>query len=499
MFDQDIEALRNKRKLLIRRIMLGVIYVALALWAFWLVYIAVQHFMVNDDTDVTQPEVITSLQKVSSPSTSTETTSIATSSDIDPALNNAVVRKTFQQQLIAFDATHNNVFTDADFLNWLSASNQSDKKIAVSNSKAKALTLFASAHYQEAVVELQRADEKANAVTQSWHQAYEDKLNQAQQAYNKEDVKLAELYLNQALAIKPNEPRGLSLQQQLNSYPRVAELLSALKVAKIENNLQKQADTLQQIIAQDSTRIGLVKELGVVTKKLNDDRFNQAIRRGVVAIEQENVSAANTAYKQAKAIYPQRTEVVSLQKKIAQQQAAVNLQTSLTNVKKAVQADDWQRVLALSKAKTNTALQDYATQAQQILQQQKTAAAYLARPERLQDQGVRQQAQNFIKSNISLTLKSPAFAQQVALLSQKVEDANRQQELRITSDGKTDIWVLGVGHVGKVAKSTEKSIQLYPGKYTLEGRCEGYRNKQQSITLSSSAVGNIYLVCDERI
>jgi len=499
VFDQDIEALRNKRKLLIRRIMLGVIYVALALWAFWLVYIAVQHFMVNDDTDVTQPEVITSLQKVSSPSTSTETTSIATSSGIDPVLNNAVVRKAFQQQLIAFDATHNNVFTDADFLNWLSASNQSDKKISVSNSKAKALTLFASAHYQEAVVELQQADEKAKALTQLWHQAYENKLNQAQQAYNKEDVKPAELYLNQALAIKPNEPRGLSLQQQLNSYPRVAELLAALKVAKIENNLQKQADTLQQIIAQDSTRIGLVKELGVVTKKLNDDRFNQAISRGVVAIEQENVSAANTAYKQAKAIYPQRTEVVSLQKKIAQQQAAVNLQTSLARVKKAIQADDWQRVLALSKAKTNTVLKDYATQAQQILQQQKTAAAYLARPERLQDQGVRQQAQDFIKSNISLTLKSPTFAQQVELLSQKVDDANRQQELRITSDGKTDIWVLGVGHVGKVAKSTEKSIQLYPGKYTLEGRCEGYRNKQQSITLSSSTVGNVYLVCDERI
>lgn len=499
MFDQDIEALRNKRKLLIRRTMLGVIYVALALWAFWLVYIAVQHFMVNDDTDVTQPEAITSLQKVSSPSTSTETTSIATSSDIDPVLNNAVVRKAFQQQLLAFDATHNNVFTDADFLNWLSASNQSDKKIAVSNSKAKALTLFASAHYQEAVVELQQADEKAKALTQSWHQAYEDKLNQAQQAYNKEDVKPAELYLNQALVIKPNEPRGLSLQQQLNSYPYVAELLAALKVAKIENNLQKQADTLQQIIAQDSTRIGLVKELGVVTKKLNDDRFNQAISRGVVAIEQENVSAANTAYKQAKAIYPQRTEVVSLQKKIAQQQAAVNLQTSLINVKKAAQADDWQRVLAISKEKTNAVLKDYAIQAQQILLQQKTAAAYLARPERLQDQGVRQQAQNFIKSNISLTLKSPTFAKQIEQLSNKVDSANQQQELRITSDGKTDIWVLGVGHVGKVAKSTEKSIQLYPGKYTLEGRCEGYRNKQQSITLSSSTVGNVYLVCDERI
>jgi hypothetical protein len=497
VFDQDIEVLRNKRKLLIRRIMLGVIYVALALWAFWLVYIAVQHFMVNDDTDVTQPEAITSLQKVSNPSTAT--TSIATSSGIDPVLNNAVVRKAFQQQLIAFDAAHNNVFTDTDFLHWLSASNQSDKKIVVSHSKAKALTLFASAHYQGAVVELQQADEKAKALTQLWHQAYEDNLNQAQQAYNKENVKPAELYINQALAIKPNEPRGLSLQQQLNSYPRVAELLAALKVAKIENNLQRQADTLQQIIAQDSTRIGLVKELDIVTQKLNDDRFNQAISRGVVAIEQENVAAANNAYKQAKAIYPQRTEVISLQKKIAQQQAAVNLQASLTNVKKAVQADDWQRVLALSKAKTNTVLKDYATQAQQILLQQKTATAYLARPERLQYQGVRQQAQDFIKNNIILTLKSPTFAQQVELLSQKVNDANRQQELRITSDGKTDIWVLGVGHVGKVAKSIVKSIQIYPGKYTLEGRCEGYRNKQQSITLSSSTIGNIYLVCDERI
>jgi hypothetical protein len=498
VFDQEIETLRDRRKLLIRKVILGVVYIALALWAVWLITIAVQHFGASSDSAITN----TSAAETASVDI---TSAVIMSKDApedtskNTPKNTSAARKAFQQQLIAFDAAHDTVFTDADFLQWLTASQQLVKKEGVANSKAKALTLFASGSYQAATTEITHTDEIATALTQLWHQAYEDKLDQAQQAYNKEDVKPAELYLNQALAIKPNESRGLSLQQQLNSYPRVAELLAALKVAKIENNLQKQADTLQQIIAQDSTRIELVKELGVVTKKLNDDSFNQAIRRGVVAIEQENVSDANKAYKRAKAIYPKRAEVISLQKKIAQQQATKNLQSTLAKAKQAAQADDWQNVLVISTEKNNPVLKDYATQAQQILLQQKTAAAYLARPGRLQDQGVRQQAQDFIKSNITLTLKSPTFAKQIEQLSNKVDNANQQQELRITSDGKTDIWVLGVGRAGQVEKGTEKIIQLYPGKYTLEGRCEGYRNKQQSITLSSSAVGNIYLVCDERI
>ncbi len=498
MFDQEIETLRDQRKLLIRKVMLGVVYIALALWAVWLITIAVQHFGASRDTAITNTSAAETASADIIPAVTMSKDASEDASKNTPE-NTAVARKIFQQQLIAFDAAHEAVFTDADFLQWLTASQQLAKREDVANSKTTALTLFASGSYQAASAEIKQTDAMAAALTQSWHQAYEDRLNQAQQAYDKEDVKPAELYLNQALEIKPNEPRGLSLQQQLNSYPRVAELLAALKVAKIENNLQKQADTLQQIIAQDSTRIALVKELGVVTKKLNDDRFNQAIRRGVIAIEQQKVSAANTAYKQAKAIYSKRTEVISLQKKIAQQQAAMNLQTTLAKAKQAAQADDWKNVLAISTAKNNPVLKDYATQAQQILRQQKTAAAYLARPERLQDQGVRQQAQSFIKSNIMLTLKSPTFAKQIEQLSNKVDSANQQQELRITSDGKTDIWVLGVGRAGQVEKGTEKIIQLYPGQYTLEGRCEGYRNKQQSITLSSSAVGNIYLVCDERI
>jgi hypothetical protein len=500
VFDQEIEALRDQRKQLIRKMIFGVIYVTLALWAVWLVYIAAQQLGMGEDAATFKTNVNAPLGS-SNNASHQESANAETIPAVIAPKDNAAARKVFQQQLVAFDATHKMVFTDSDFLQWLTASNQLTTKEAIVSNKDGALTLFASSRYQDAIVKLTQTDEMATALTQSWHQAYEDKLNQVQQAYNKENVKPAELYLNQALAIKSNDPRGLSLQQQLKSYPRVAELLATLNVAKIENNLQKQADTLQQIIDQDSTRTELVKELDKVTKKINDQVFSQAINNGLLAIEQQKIAVASAAYRRAKAIYPQRVEVISLQKKIAQQQATAHLQTTLVKIKQAAQADDWEKVLVIAQGQriVNTDLQAYKKQALYILQQQKTAAAYLARPERLQDQGIRQQAKDFITNTITLTLKSPRFAQQIEQLSNTVDNANRKQTLRITSDGKTDIWVLSVGHVGRVEKSTEKTIQLYPGQYTVEGRCDGYRNKQQSITLSSSTMGNIYLVCDERI
>lgn len=486
MFDQEIEALRDKRIRLIRKIVWGAIYSALALWALWLVYIAIQRqepVVVDTNTSLTLNPL----------SANTLVGTTTASEDI------VATRKAFQQQLVIFDTEYSTAFSHADFLQWLAGNNKLSDKEAIKSNKQKALTLFATSAYQEAMSELKQTSDMAKALEQSWHQAYENKLQQAQQAYDNENIKSAELYINQALAVKPKEPRGVSLQQQISRYPRVAILLQTLNVAKIENNLPKQSETLQLILAEDNTRIELAEELKRVTQQLNDRAFSLAINEGVKAIEQQNIAQAQAAYQRAKSVYPQREEVRSLQKKIAQQQTSNNLQAALKQVTKAEQADDWQRVLTITNDinSANAELKAYQQTAKTILRAQNTAKNYLAKPERLQDQQVRAQAQTFVSDHIAITLKSPTFANQLKQLSGKIEAASRQQEVNISSDGKTDIWVLSVGHVGEIK---EKTIRLRPGNYTLEGRCTGYRNKQIAITVSTNTTTTpIYLVCDERI
>jgi len=500
VFDDDIEALRDKRIQLMRKILFATVYSTLVLWALWIIYASITRQDAREEPTV---PVSSTVMQPSEPSINDEANAVGSV----PA-DSATARKAFQQQLVAFDRRHAQAFTHPDFLQWLTVNNELAKeglikKEAVTSSKEKALTLFATSAYQDAISMLKQTDDMATALAQSWHQAYEDKLQQAQLAYDNENIKPAELYLNQALAIKPTEARGISLQQQLRSYPRVAALLQALNVAKVENNLQKQADTLKQIITEDNTRTEWVEEFSAVTQQLNDITFKRAIKQGVNAIEQRDIRQAKAAYQRAKVIYPQRSEVRTLQEKITQQQTSNNIQAALNKAEKASQADDWQSVLMIAQAAgvRNAKLQAYQKTAQDVLQAQRLAANYLSRPERLQDQNIRAQAKSFVTNNIVTTLKSPTFAAQLQQLSETIDAASREQNVRISSNGKTDIWVLGVGHVGEIK---EKTIRLKPGSYTLEGRCAGYRNKQLAITVSSNSTVNstnnpIHMVCDERI
>jgi len=484
VFDQQIKQARGRRRQQLRRVLLATVIVAILSVALALIYIVVQRQLTTGHNLVVSPA---ELPKAATPADS------------------AITRKLFQQQLIFFEQEQGALLKNPDFLRWLATSDSSIKAMGkiisektIAEEKNKALALFANSAYNDAIATLQHASDIAVAVEQSWHHAHEDKLAQAQLAYDEGNIKSAQLYLNQTLKIKLQEPRALSLQHQLASYPQIARLLHALKIAKVENNLQKQANILQQIIAQDSTRISLVDELKEINKTLNDRAFSQAIAEGLTAVDQQQLSKASIAYQRAKTIYSQRPELKTLQQKIAQQQTSTYLQAILASLKKAEQRDDWQGVLAITQSTwvSNTIIQSYQKNAQKVLRLQQTADNYLTRPERLQDKNIRQQAQAFVTDNFAMALKSPSFSKQIEQLSDKLSAASTQQKLYITSDKKTDIWVLGVGHVGQV---TEKEILLYPGKYIVEGRCQGYRHKQLSITLSASVAANIHVVCDERI
>jgi hypothetical protein len=484
VFDQQIKQARGRRRQQLRRVLLATVIVAILSVALALIYIVVQRQLTTGHNLVVSPA---ELPKAATPADS------------------AITRKLFQQQLIFFEQEQGALLKNPDFLRWLATSDSSIKAMdkiiteqVIAEKKDKALALFANSAYSDAILTLQDTSEIAAVAEQAWNRAYEDKLTQAQLAYDEDKIKPAQLYLNETLKIKSQQPRTLLLQQQLDNYPQVAKLLGAFKIAKVENNLQKQADILQQIIAQDATRTALADELKIINKKINDRAFSQAITEGLIALDKQQLTRANIAYQRAKTIYSQRPELKILQQKIAQQQTSTNLQIILARLKKAEQRDDWQEVLAITQTNSvrNTTIDRYQSNAKKILRLQQTANIYLTRPERLQDKNIRQQAQTFVTDNLSMALKSPNFSQQIEQLIEMLAAASSQQKLRITSDDKTDIWVLGVGHVGLI---NETEILLYPGRYIVEGRCQGYRHKQLSITLLASVAANIHVVCDERI
>jgi len=92
---------------------------------------------------------------------------------------------------------------------------------------------------------------------------------------------------------------------------------------------------------------------------------------------------------------------------------------------------------------------------------------------------------------------SAKLGEKINQVEQLIEKENQPIDVTIRSDNRTYIKVLGVGVVGKVR---EKTIQLKPGKYQLEGRRDGYRSIIVDVVVEKSGTPIVINVqCNERV
>ena len=82
-------------------------------------------------------------------------------------------------------------------------------------------------------------------------------------------------------------------------------------------------------------------------------------------------------------------------------------------------------------------------------------------------------------------------------LSQAIKLARIPVQLEVHSDRQTDIVIYKIAELGKIAS---KSLDLYPGVYTIVGTRRGYRDVRQQVTvLAGQLAAPIEIRCSERI
>jgi hypothetical protein len=114
----------------------------------------------------------------------------------------------------------------------------------------------------------------------------------------------------------------------------------------------------------------------------------------------------------------------------------------------------------------------------------------------LSDSAIRGAAENSIASAIPLLPASASLATSAQTLAALIDKYSASVEVTVLSDSETFISVIGTGVVGKV---NEKTISLSPGKYTLEGKREGFRSKRLDIEVKSGTPMTVSLVSDESL
>ncbi len=368
----------------------------------------------------------------------------------------------------------------------------------------EAYQLYGQQLYKDAANLLSNLTQQADAYQVAFTDAYEQAHAAAITAFEQGDLTQAKIHNNKSFEVNPAFQPALQLQKRLNVAEDVLALWQNVRVAELENNLSKQKTLLQQILQLDDADQLAANRLAIIDKGQRQQAFSQALADAVAALDSNNYLNARNALNRARSIDNKRPELESVQQKLDAAEKSASLEKVEQQIDVFSAADEWPTVKllaskALATAPDNTRLQQRLQQAEKVISAGQQLTSFINQPERLTDPNIQRLARAAIADIEPLNSLSPKLTAQHGQLKQLLQRQQQGIAIKILSDNRTEIRVLGVGNVGKVR---EKTIQLPPGNYRFEGVCEGYRTEIINVEVpadTSLAIPQVQLQCKVRI
>ena len=379
-----------------------------------------------------------------------------------------------------------------------------DKTLAetIKNQEKTAVETFGTGQYAKAKQAIDTLTQTAEKTLADSEAAFDKAMQEAQKAYDNYDYQTARLAIDNALIHKADSADAQALSKKIENIPQIVELNEAIRVAKNENNPNKELSLISDLLKIEPDREEMKQRAQVLRKQLAESRFNQAISQAYQAIEQQQVEKARQALSLAEKIYPSRPENKEVKSALVQLESQLRFNQHIVAAEKAEKADNWETAkqelsAALKERPANKDLIDRLNQAKRIVEIDQNIQGLLQNPYRLSNPAVKATADINVIQAESFGAQSPSLTNAAQQLKSTINAVNTPVNVNVISDGKTFVSVRGVGKVGE---TTGKTIQLKPGTYSFEGKREGYRSKliEVQIPLNRSDY-QVTVIADERI
>ena len=219
--------------------------------------------------------------------------------------------------------------------------------------------------------------------------------------------------------------------------------------------------------------------------------WTRAMSDGLAALDRAQFAEAQAAFARAEAARPGTRVVADALERTEEGLKGEALSRHRAAGEAAEAREDWRSALAEYDAALK--LEPQIAFAQQgrarslpraVLDE--TLAGYLQRPERLSAEAVAREAEGVIERARETTPAGPRLRQQTASLERVLHDARTPVDVRLVSDGLTEVSVLRVGTIGTFRG--EKKVALRPGSYVVLGKRQGYRDARQTLVVSPAQI-----------
>lgn len=236
--------------------------------------------------------------------------------------------------------------------------------------------------------------------------------------------------------------------------------------------------------------------------KASGDAFAAAMAQGLAALARKDYPSARAAFEQAGRLRPGAPEVADGLQQIEQAGRTRDLGATLARARAAEKDERWAEALAAYRE----ALKGDPTlvEGQQGVERCEPRAmldaqlqTYLTKPERLFSQEGRSAARAVLAEAQALSSPGARLAAQAERLAQLVRQAETPIHVALASDNLTDVQVYRVGKLGAFER---RDLELMPGRYTVVGTRNGYRDVRKEFTLLPGAPSpEVVVRCEDPI
>jgi tetratricopeptide (TPR) repeat protein len=225
---------------------------------------------------------------------------------------------------------------------------------------------------------------------------------------------------------------------------------------------------------------------GAASTGFGDDAYAKAAGEGFAALGAGQLEKARRAFEKARALRPDGPEAREGLRRV---DAAHNRSTFPLRRAEAEDLEDeerWQDALdaydsVLRRDASLAWAQEGRARAGARLQLSDSLQALIFHPERLANPRVRTEAATLLQYAEQQPTVGPVLRTQITQLTTLLPALDKPVRLSLVSDNLTQVTIPSVGNFGSFAR---RDIELKPGRYTVIGTRDGYREVRRDITVT---------------
>ena len=372
----------------------------------------------------------------------------------------------------------------------------------VNETVAAAERSMAARKYDEAAGKYHKAIVGLQSLRESRPKMRAKALAAGGQALNQGDGPAAAVFFNRALALDPDNEAARRGLERAKNMDQVQALYKKALTMEQQGDLKAAEQALVHCQKIDSLFQPVSRALFRVRNGLAEQEFKAAMAAFLRNLAAKRTTAARASLLQAERLRPQSSVVAEGKEQLHQLVIEQSLARLADKYRQAVASEDWARAgdicrQALKIDAQAAFAQEGLLQAGKRLALDSAMQAIIDKPLRLQAKAVEKQARQTLAAARSIPAPGAKLSAQIASVTDVLAVSSRPVPVVLQSDNATEIIIYRVGRMGRFS---QKTVRLKPGRYTIVGTRQGYRDVRREVEVrADSKPPLLHIRCTEVI